>query len=231
MKAKKVIVNFVLFISIFTFRGNLMKHEQDQSKKDALFHKNLNYKLQTDLYDIYKTKQADIVMLGNSITFGVDWSELLNRKDVVNRGIGGDYTEGMLNRIQYVYKVKPQICFIMAGINDIYENIPVETIFNNYKKIIEGLKKNLIIPVIQSTLYVSDKWIFSKEKNLEVQKLNSLLKNYAKENKIEFLDLNSKLADEMKLKDEYTYDGVHLTAKAYEIWGKEVDKILGKYGF
>jgi hypothetical protein len=31
-------------------------------------------------------------MLGNSLTAGVDWNELLDRPDIANRGIGGDIT-------------------------------------------------------------------------------------------------------------------------------------------
>ncbi len=37
-----------------------------------------------------------IAMLGDSITNGCAWNELLKRTDVINRGIGGDTTTGMV---------------------------------------------------------------------------------------------------------------------------------------
>jgi hypothetical protein len=40
-----------------------------------------------------------IIMLGNSITEGGDWKKLLKDSTIINRGIGGDVTFGVLNRI------------------------------------------------------------------------------------------------------------------------------------
>ncbi|MDP3442175.1 MAG: hypothetical protein Q8T08_04875, partial [Ignavibacteria bacterium] len=49
-----------------------------QNLPDSLrYRANKNYQLQNEMYDAYKTKQADIVMLGNSLTHGANWNELL----------------------------------------------------------------------------------------------------------------------------------------------------------
>lgn len=194
-----------------------------------VFKKNPNYDLQIGFYDIYKVEQADIVMLGNSITHGVNWNELLNRKSISEQGITSDILEGYLNRLNYVIKLKPKVCFVMGGINDIYSGYSAEQVFDNYKKVITTLKNNNIIPVIQSTLYVSPKWHSSEIKNPEVMKLNILLRGLATEQKLDFIDLNRKLAVNRTLLNDYTIDGVHLNAKAYKIWGIEVEKILNKY--
>src|SRR4030042_1838861 len=144
---------------------------------DSLFLKNNpNYQLQIGLYDVYKTKQADIVMLGNSITHGAVWSELLNRVNVVDRGIPSDIVAGFLNRMDYIYKLNPKICFIMGGVNDIYSWIPVETILSNYLEIINGLRARNIKVVIQSTLYTSknygEEWLEVNRPNLDVVEYN-----------------------------------------------------------
>ena len=44
-------------------------------------------------------KQYRFVMRGDSITDHGEWNELLGREDVINRGIGGDTTYGVLKRI------------------------------------------------------------------------------------------------------------------------------------
>ncbi len=201
-----------------------------QSVSDTLYLRNRNYTIQTDLYSIYKTEKADVVMLGNSITFGVNWNELMGRTNIVNRGIGGDLTQGFLHRLEYVYNVHPKLCFIMGGINDIYENIPVEKIFENYTDILDSLRAHNIIPVIQSTLYVSPKWKKAAEKNIEVEKLDRMLIEYARKEKVLFIDLNRVLSEHNTLKDELTLDGVHLNAKGYELWRGELEPALEKYG-
>ena len=48
--------------------------------------------MQADKHTLYATTQkpGTIVMLGNSLTDQADWRELLDRPDVVNRGIAGE---------------------------------------------------------------------------------------------------------------------------------------------
>ena len=65
-------------------------------KDKYTYDKNYLYQVRKDQHMSYKI-QADIVMLGDSMTEFAEWNELLGRNDVVNRGIRGDITEGMLN--------------------------------------------------------------------------------------------------------------------------------------
>lgn len=220
----------LLLFPVFFNSGILSAEPLNQSADDSVYLHNRNYRLQTDLYDIYKTKKAEIVMLGNSITHGVNWSELLDRTDVVERGIPSDVLQGFLNRMDYIYKLQPSVCFIMGGINDIYSGIPVDTVFSRYKKIISGLTERKIRPVIQSTLYVSPKWHDAAEKNIDVEKLNKMLLDFSAENKIDFVDLNKILSKNKLLIDKYTFDGVHLTGEAYKLWAVEIEKVLKRMG-
>lgn len=225
----------IFFVFFLTAAGILA-----QSSKDSLksFNRNPNYELQLGMQSISKIRKADIVMFGNSITHGGNWNELLGRSNVVERGIPSDNTEGMLNRINSIIKLSPKICFILAGVNDIYSGLPVEYIFSNYIKILEELRKKKIIPVIQSCIYAGKDWgknwnlspEFNYSKNLEIEKLNNLLKDYAAKNNIDFIDLNSKLSNNKFLLPEMTYDNLHLNHKGYKLWVSEVEKILIKYG-
>jgi len=174
-------------------------------------------------------KQADIVMLGNSITHGINWNELIDRTSISEQGIPSDITEGVLNRLEYVYKLNPKICFIMIGVNDVFSWIPIETIFVNYKLLIENLKAKNIIPVIQSILYAGNATPNAQNRNIEISKLNQLLFDYAKENKIEFINLNKKMSASNFLKAELTIDGIHLNGEGFKIWSREVDKVLRKF--
>jgi lysophospholipase L1-like esterase len=182
------------------------------------------------LHRLYSMQRAAIVMLGNSITYGVNWVELMGRQNIANRGISADNTCGMLNRMDYVYSLKPKICCVMAGINDIYAGVPIDTIFSNYKKIIAGLREHQVVPVIQSTLYVNAKWKKADQNNPLVTQLNDLLKKFAVDQKIDFLDINKHIASEQSLRDECTYDGIHLTAAGYSPWRTELEQVFKKNG-
>ncbi len=200
------------------------------SEPSPLYLQNVNYGLQTGLFDSYKTEKSDVVMLGNSLTAGANWNELLNRNNIINRGISGDITEGFLHRLDQIYRLNPKLCFTEGGINDLYANIPVKVVFENYKKIVGNLCSHEITPIIQSTLFVSTKWHDAIEKNKEVAELDVLLQNLSKENNIEFVNLNATMSTENELHEDLTYDGVHLTAKGYALWGVEVDMVLKERG-
>jgi lysophospholipase L1-like esterase len=217
------VVVAVAAISYWTYRMN------SHTQMEKLYLENGNYPIRVALFQEYKTGHADIVMLGNSLTDWVDWNELLGRNGIANRGIAGDITYGYLQRMNYVYVLSPKICFIEGGINDVYANVPVESVYENFVKIVGQLREHNIIPVITSTLYTSTKWHSAHEMNKEVAQLNSMLRRYAVSQNVDYLDLIPLMTSDDLLRDELTYDGLHLLASGYKIWGAEVEKILRRY--
>jgi lysophospholipase L1-like esterase len=192
--------------------------------------KSAYYKILTAHFEISRIKNAEIVFLGNSITQGGNWSELLGRERVVNRGIGGDNLPGMLNRLHQVLRLEPRICFVMAGINDLYTDAPVKEVFRRYTQVLDTLRAHSITPVIQSTLHVNPKWKRTEEKNPQVRILNEMLQQYAVDHSVTFIDLNTLLSAGGVLKDEYTTDGIHLTPAAYAVWRDILESALKKHG-
>lgn len=188
-------------------------------------------------FEFHFQKENDnpkIIMFGNSLMRHGKWTELLNRKDVINRGISGDYTQCMCERLKYLKDKKAKIWFIEGGINDLTYGFP-ESIFKNYKSIIDFVKSENAIPVINLVFYLSPKaGIKYPERkdfvkiNKMITKLNVDLVNYAKENHIEYIDLNAVISSNNVLKDEYTTDGVHLNKKGYKEWVKLINKKLIK---
>jgi lysophospholipase L1-like esterase len=195
-----------------------------------MYLKNENYKVQIGMFKQFRTTQADIVMLGNSLTYNANWNELLGRRNIVNRGINSDITAGYLHRLSYVYRLMPKLCFIEGGVNDIYSGYSVAEVFDNYSKIIDTLLAHHIIPVIQSTLFVAGERESSQTRNEEIRQLNKLLLEYARKESIVYLDINSYVSQNGFLKNELTYDGIHLNGEGYSFWVPEVEKILIKYG-
>ncbi len=227
---KIIVISVICITAIFA--------QQKPQPTDTLrYKKNPLYDQQIALYNIYKPRQADIVMFGNSLTHGASWSDLLGRSNVAQMGITSDIVRGYLNRTSFVLRYRPKIVFIMGGVNDIYNWTPVEEIFSVYIRIIEQFKAKNIMPVIQSTTYSAKNyakdWGGTPEtnagRNREVDKLNKMLSDYAKKNSIDYIDIISQLSRNGYLKDEVTWDGIHFKADAYKVWAREVEKVLIKY--
>lgn len=163
----------------------------------------------------------NITMIGDSITDRGLWSELTNRNDIINRGISGDTTNGVLNRLNSLNSGLKQ-AFVMIGINDLLKGESVEYVFENYKKIITILKQKNITPIIQSTLYIGQNTppIY----NQKITQLNILLLNYAIQNKITFIDLNKYLAPNNYISPKYSNDSLHLNGRGYVIWTNSIKK-------
>lgn len=223
-KINHKVLNVILLIllAIVVIKNNYLSKLGLILFKDSThnYKSNREYKRQLDLYEVYSKKQCNYVMLGNSITQNVNWNELLNRTDIINRGIGMDVTAGFKERLNHVTNLNPKYCFVMGGINDILFDIKVDEILTNYKDILLALKAENIIPIIQSTLFVSDSYENANSINKKVGSLNLRLIELSKSLNVKYLDLNNILSTNKNLKDSYTTDGIHLNAKGYLEWKK-----------
>lgn len=173
----------------------------------------------------------NIVMLGNSLTERGQWDEILKRTDVANRGIGSDVTEGYIHRINDVFDLKPKICFIEGGVNDLARSIPQETIIRNLAILIDTLRNQNVIPVLNALTYVADNYkaLNPQAFNSSIKDLNRAIKALAKKKKVRLIDLNRKITDGEYLLKKYTIaDGIHYTADTYSLWEKEILKILNR---
>jgi len=195
-------------------------------KPQGSFIDNPSYIELTDLYTAY-SGQKDVVMLGNSLINRISWNELLDRDDIANRGIGSDITAGFINRINFVLNVKPKICFIEGGVNDLAQNINNEIIIKNLNTLLDTLQSNNVKPVLTTVTLVTKTYRDASNFNSKIKKLNNQIINLAISKKIDLIDLNPQLTDGDFLRTEYAIvDGIHFTSKAYGIWRKEIMKIL-----
>ena len=189
-----------------------------------------DWKIQNDPYYKHRKSQFDVlsqnekyktIMLGDSITDEGSWDELLNNDTIQNRGISGDTTDGVLDRLNSVNKNIKQV-FIMIGVNDIMRGREVDEIFANYLKIIKTFKEKNIKVHIQSTLYIGE--TRKSNFNPKVEELNKRLEKYASENQITFINLNPIFAPNQVLKKEFTSDDLHLDGTAYKLWAEQIRK-------
>jgi lysophospholipase L1-like esterase len=170
--------------------------------------------------------KSKIIFLGNSITEFGDWQKLLSDPSVINRGIAGDNTFGVLARLEDVNIRQPSKLFIKIGINDISQNIPVEIIVKNILAIVERVRakspatKIYVHSILPTNDNVKNEYPEAFNKNDQVRLVNGQLSQKAKTNKFIYIDLDKEFKDkEGKLNVEYAEsDGLHLNEVGYQTW-------------
>jgi len=185
------------------------------------------YGAQVTLHQALKHSNKDLVFLGNSITFWAAWSELVpSQKHLKNRGIPGDNSFGVLERLDGILSGRPRMIFLMIGINDLAQGIPENVLLNNIKRIIKRSKDKspktaLIIQSILPTNKSFNQLINHYKVQDRLPIINEQLKTIAEEYKVVYLDLYPHFinADGL-LKEEFTWDGIHLTLAGYQQWVK-----------
>jgi lysophospholipase L1-like esterase len=171
-----------------------------------------------------------VIFLGNSITEMGDWKKVLNDTTVVNRGIGGDITYGVLKRLKDITDRQPVKLFILLGINDIGKDIPDAVIADNYLKIVNEVHSECPQTKIyvQSVLPLNPTMKnfpqhYDKEEHVLV--VNKLLKANARIGNYTFIDIFHLFVDkDGRLKSQYSYEGLHLRPEAYPIWAGYLKK-------
>jgi len=171
----------------------------------------------------YPNSDKDIVFLGNSIMDFTDWNELLQLKEARNRGISGDISFGILERLDEVTEGKPAKVFVLIGINDISRNIPDSVILDNYRRIIYRIKKespktkiyfHTLFPVNNT---FTDRPHFNKDEHILY--INEELKKIGIVEKITIIDIHPQFLDaDKRLDKKYTYDGLHPNSEGYLKW-------------
>ncbi len=212
----------VLFLSFTMLVVALPAQVQLPRYPDSVFSTYYHQRL-THFKDQPQTNN-DIIFIGNSITDGGEWSELFNDLRLKNRGISGDISAGVLNRLDEVARRKPASVFLMIGVNDLAKGISPDSLVKNILLTAASLKQETPATKIfvQSILPVNDafgKFRDHTNKGKQVIFVNAQLKQQASKYQYSFIDLYGSFASEDgKLRKEFTNDGLHLTGKGYMLW-------------
>ncbi len=224
MKNKKFV--FTLFLSFFiglsSFAqswANLERYQNDNAKLGAP-----------------KPGENRVVFMGNSITDA--WihvsPDFFSDKPYIDRGISGQTTPQMLARFRPdVINLKPAVVLILAGTNDIAGNTgpsTLEMIMDNIISMTEIAKANHIKVILCSVLPAYKySWRPEVEPAEKIVELNKMIKNYAGNNGIIYLDYFSHMVNEQNgLKKELSGDGVHPNLAGYKIMEPLAEKAIKK---
>lgn len=210
-------VNLIFFLIIFLQSG-LFGQTWDSSYQTTY------YEQKVTLFRALPDRAGEIVFLGNSITDMGEWSEIWQNNLVINRGISGDITYGVLARMDEVLSAKPSKIFILIGVNDVSRNIPDEVIVRNYNRIVERVEKESpqTTVLVQSILPTNDAFARFKAhqgKTDHILSINAQLKEMCQKRGLVYVDLYPHFLNaDKKLDVKYTNDGLHLNGAGYLKW-------------
>lgn len=170
----------------------------------------------------------EILFLGDSITDNAEWAELFgNNPNIKNRGIGGDDTDGVWERLAEVTESKPDRVFIMIGTNDLAYGKTKEYVIENYRKILNKIVSDSpgTEIYVQSVLPVNEA-IHSTRPNADIDYINEQLKTISGELNLTYIDLASVFKKDGNMNPKYSIDGLHLNGEGYEIWKANILKYV-----
>lgn len=192
------------------------------------------WRQRVSLFEKLPVQPGDIVFLGNSITDGGEFQELLDREDVKNRGIVGDVISGVRKRLGQVTSGHPSRIFLLIGINDVSHGLSARQIADRYAELVSEIREatpNTIL-YVQSVLPINND--FRRYKNLfgregVIPELNEMLREISSEQGAVYVDLWPLFADPQtgKMKRELTSDGLHLSGEGYKTWAKAIRPLIG----
>ena len=180
---------------------------------------------------------GDSLTQGYELTIEESWPHILFEKlhiQVINSGISGDTTGGMLARFQpHVIKHNPSHVIIMGGTNDLWINVPECVILSNILAMTRQAKYKGIIPIVAippGCIGADD----LPEENLfsNLEQLGSLVRSYQQslrkfvlEDERYYIDFSDCLK-----KEDYMEDGIHPNKKGHHIMAAiaktAIDKLI-----
>ena len=229
MKKRIVVAGFgilsitLIAVLIWLFGFHLPKVEKDKNQQQLVkeyYDNKLNlYQQENDKYSDY---EVDVAFLGDSLTDGYNLKLYYPDYVVSNRGIGGETTHGLEERLKVsAYDLKPKVVVMLIGGNNL------NTMFENYEDILIGLKDNLpnTKVILLSLTAMGKDW---GHKN-EIACLNNVkIKLLAEKYDYTFVDLFTPLFDINigEVYSDYTTDGAHFTSKGYEVVTSVVKPVI-----
>lgn len=192
------------------------------------------YYQRASLFEVLPVDSDDILFVGNSITDGGEWCELFQNPNVKNRGISGDTTQGVYDRLDALLKGTPAQIFLLIGINNVPRGELADSIAAGIRRIVQRIRQESPATevLVQSVLPVTPqygKFDGHTSRWQLVPEINRRVRRLAQEEKVTYIDLFSHFADAGgKMKPEYTNDGLHLKGNGYLLWKEVVQPFLKK---
>ena len=168
-----------------------------------------------------KEKFASSVVMGDSITEGLEEYDVLSASSVVSKI--GVHLDELDDQVAQVKELNPQVIFLTFGMNDIIENgEDTERFRSDYEALVKQIQEevpdahifvNSIFPVLDTAV--------ENEPALErISEYNTVLSEMCTKLQIGFIDNTELVSDRY-----YEEDGIHFKAEFYPLWADRMAEV------
>ena len=215
----------------------LNRYVNPRSSTDAITPTPKDVERHHEFLERIKRGNIDLVFFGDSITDGwptageQTWSRFA-MYNPANFGVSGERTEHLLWRLQNgeLEGLNPKVVVLLIGTNNIgavqYER--PEWVFRGIQKIVETIRSRLPnATIVLQAIFPRD--TSNSEQRKRVAEVNEKIVKLADGKKIIFADFGASFLDANgEISPDVMPDGLHLTAKGYDIWYQQLAPLLAK---
>jgi len=177
-------------------------------------------------------RHAILFVGSSSFTKWKDVQDYFPGYTIINRGFGGSSLPDVIRYAnEIIFPYKPKQIVIYCGENDLAasDNVTGEIVFERFTTLFNLIRKNLPnVSVVFISLKPSpSRWHLRNKMITANERIKKFLKT---KRKTVFVDVYHKmLGDDGKpIKEIFLEDNLHMNAKGYEIWQKEIKSHLLK---
>ncbi|MTJ50374.1 SGNH/GDSL hydrolase family protein [Dolichospermum sp. UHCC 0259] len=164
------------------------------------------------------------ILVGDSLSLWFPKDKLPTGKLWLNQGISGDTSEGVSKRLSAFSATRPDVIYVMIGINDLRKGATDKSILVNSSRIIHRLRQSHSTSqiIVQSILPVRSQ----KIPNSRIRHINAQLAVIAQKQGANYLNIHNWFTDiDGNLRPELTTDGLHLSLAGYQVWQFALEQI------
>lgn len=164
---------------------------------------------------------GQIVFIGSSVIEQHNFEAYFPNTMILNRGIGGDYSDGIRERLDVsVFDVNPSKVFLYVGGNDYVQSRTPQEIADKVDQIIQLIlnKMDASDVYLMSTYPINESKTASAHTNADIDLQNQLYEALATTYNITFVNVHDVVSDDNgQLVESYTSDGIHMNISAYSL--------------
>jgi len=174
--------------------------------------------------------KGGVAFVGSSSIVGWNLDKFFPEKNYTNVGFGGSVIRDSTHFVDRIMvPIEPARIIFYAGDNDINAKRTPDQVLEDYQSFVKAVHAKLPKTKI---FFIPVKPSIARWKLYEVQKVaNAKVKEFsAKDDRLSYIDIVPAMlgSDGMPIPELFVKDGLHMTAKGYELWTAAVTKALAK---
>jgi lysophospholipase L1-like esterase len=156
------------------------------------------------------------VLVGDSLYLWLPPEHLAPDRLWLNQSISGEMTSHMVRRLAYFAQVRPNVIYVMAGVNDLKNNVAPPVIVSNMELMVQRLRVQHPQARIRVVSILPTRWPSIPTQG--VGQVNQQIAIAVQRRGAEFIDLQPAFMDSQGLlRGDLTTDGLHLSPQGYSL--------------